>query len=531
MIGLSLTDTRELLDQNLDIIMPLHGDEPVTAETATHKLYDARLHLRPYTEPHFDIAVAAVADRPAARGPLRTGPAVGRRHAHPGGLRRARAPLGHRRGARPGLRARRWTARSGGSSAWCMLPRPVSRPTRTSSTGSSSGSGYFERVAAFPQMGIEGDHALREMVEFVNTSGVGAIGTWEDVAAQIEKLTTQSNGGFGCYLMLAHEWANPAATKRSYELIAQHVMPLLPGACAADDRAPARAPQRRTRDGEDPERRRRAHDGEVRAGGRGEPGLVVSLPPYATTGVGSLPHADPVAAVRHVLRAYDVPFCPQLPRAEGDMVREWLRRKLPACGWSPDRDRERPAAWDVFVAAVRAAPPAHGVVKLQATGPATLATALEGPGDAGLAREISTWLAANAAGQVRRLHELGLGVILLVDEPGLASAGVAGALQRCRQRGGTRDLQLHDPVRGGRGADRRDERVPRGRALAVAIGTPAAGGRLAAEPLADHVALRARELRAERHVVGAQDVTDRGHRIGVGQAPHAGRGVRRQRDH
>ena len=154
---------------------------------------------------------------------------------------------------------------------------------------------------------------------------------------------------------------------------------------------------------------------------------MVSLPPYATTGVGSLPHADPVAAVRHVLRAYDVPFCPQLPRAEGDMVREWLGGEPPACGWSPDRDRERPAAWDAFVAAVRAAPPAHRLVKLQVTGPATLATALDGPGDAGLAREIATWLAANAAGQIRRLHELGLGVILLVDEPGLASAGVADA--------------------------------------------------------------------------------------------------------
>ena len=150
---------------------------------------------------------------------------------------------------------------------------------------------------------------------------------------------------------------------------------------------------------------------------------MVSLPPYATTGVGSLPHADPVAAVRHVVRAYDVPFCPQLPRAEGDMVREWLGGEPPACGWSPDRDRERPAAWDAFVAAV--APPSHGLVKLQVTGPATLATALEGPGDAGLAREIATWLAANAAGQVRRLDELGLGVILVVDEPGLQSAGVA----------------------------------------------------------------------------------------------------------
>src|SRR3954452_8100768 len=60
MIGLNPTDTRELLDQNLDVVMGLlPSAEPVSAETATHKLIDARLHLRPYSK--FDIAVAAVA--------------------------------------------------------------------------------------------------------------------------------------------------------------------------------------------------------------------------------------------------------------------------------------------------------------------------------------------------------------------------------------------------------------------------------------------------------------------------------------
>ena len=56
---------------------------------------------------------------------------------------------------------------------------------------------YFERVAAFPQMGIEGDHALREMVEFVNTSGVGAIGTWRGRGGADREAADQSNGGFG----------------------------------------------------------------------------------------------------------------------------------------------------------------------------------------------------------------------------------------------------------------------------------------------------------------------------------------------
>src|ERR1700753_4524109 len=61
MIGLSPTETRELLDVNLDIIVRLLHGEVVTQRTKTHNLVDAQLQLRPYTDPCFDIAVAAVA--------------------------------------------------------------------------------------------------------------------------------------------------------------------------------------------------------------------------------------------------------------------------------------------------------------------------------------------------------------------------------------------------------------------------------------------------------------------------------------
>ena len=46
--------------------------------------------------------------------------------------------------------------------------------------------------------------------------------------AQIQRLIDQS-GGFGTYLFMAHEWADRAATLRSYELFAQEVMPLFQG--------------------------------------------------------------------------------------------------------------------------------------------------------------------------------------------------------------------------------------------------------------------------------------------------------------
>jgi limonene 1,2-monooxygenase len=243
MIGLNPTDTRELLDQNLDIIMRLLRDEePITAETATHKLFDARLHLRPYSQPHFDIAVAAVASP--------TGPRLAGRYGL--GLLSVGATLtpegfdalGHHWGVAE-ERAQAY-GQTVNRDDWRLVGLVHAAETREQAYkdveyGIEQWFRYFEGVAAFPQMGIEGDHALREMVEFVNTSGVGAIGTWEDVAAQIEKLQTQSNGGFGAYLMLAHEWANPEATKRSYELIAQHVMPIFQGHAQPTIDARARA--------------------------------------------------------------------------------------------------------------------------------------------------------------------------------------------------------------------------------------------------------------------------------------------------
>jgi hypothetical protein len=168
------------------------------------------------------------------------------------------------------------------------------------------------------------------------------------------------------------------------------------------------------------------------------------LPALATTGVGSLPFSSPAEATRHAARAYAVPFCPQLPRLDGDMISEWLGADPAGCGWNPDRDRQRPAAWDAFTAEVTARPPAHRTVKLQVTGPLTLARALERtadrPGGRGemlaLAREIARWLAVSVREQLVTLRGHGLDALLLVDEPGLARLGLTG-----------HDVTIWDPLR------------------------------------------------------------------------------------
>ena len=133
---------------------------------------DARLHLRPYTEPHFDIAVAAVASP--------TGPRLAGRYGL--GLLSVGATLtpegfdalGHHWGVAE-ERAQAY-GQTVDRKDWRLVGLVHAAETREQAYkeveyGIEQWFRYFEGVAAFPQMGIEGDAPLREMVEFVNTSG------------------------------------------------------------------------------------------------------------------------------------------------------------------------------------------------------------------------------------------------------------------------------------------------------------------------------------------------------------------------
>jgi len=58
-------------------------------------------------------------------------------------------------------------------------------------------------------------------IEEINEGGRGAIGTSDDALRVLENYWTKT-GGFGCILMLAHDWADWEATKRSYELFVRN---------------------------------------------------------------------------------------------------------------------------------------------------------------------------------------------------------------------------------------------------------------------------------------------------------------------
>jgi limonene 1,2-monooxygenase len=55
-------------------------------------------------------------------------------------------------------------------------------------------------------------------------SGFAVVGTPDDAVAQLSRLWEQT-GGFGCFMQLAHNWADWENTKHSWELFARYVIP------------------------------------------------------------------------------------------------------------------------------------------------------------------------------------------------------------------------------------------------------------------------------------------------------------------
>jgi limonene 1,2-monooxygenase len=63
------------------------------------------------------------------------------------------------------------------------------------------------------------------------TSGTTVIGTPDDMCAAIQKVLDLT-GGFGTVIGFAHDWANPEATRRSWDLFARRVIPEFNGMLA-----------------------------------------------------------------------------------------------------------------------------------------------------------------------------------------------------------------------------------------------------------------------------------------------------------
>ncbi|WP_342338373.1 MULTISPECIES: LLM class flavin-dependent oxidoreductase [unclassified Rhodococcus (in: high G+C Gram-positive bacteria)] len=255
MLGLSQIDTRELLAENADIIMRLLRGETVSAKTRTHELVDARIQMAPYSSPLFDVVVAAIASPTGAR--LAGHHGIGLLSIAATLTADGFSALQHHWGMLEEFATLAGRSEDVDRSKWRLvgpfhIAETREQAYRDVEHGIEHWFKYLQHVAAFPQMAVEGENK-REMIDFINNSGIGVIGTAEEARAQVQRLIDQS-GGFGTLLLQGHDWANPQATARSYELFAQDVMPFFQGQAQplldADERA------RRVREGQADEHRK-----------------------------------------------------------------------------------------------------------------------------------------------------------------------------------------------------------------------------------------------------------------------------------
>jgi len=230
MMGIDVAKQRDMMEEALEaILLLLRTDEPVSYETDWFTLRNARLQLRPLTRPHFEVAVAAQVSPAGPRAAGRFGCgllSIGATSI--GGF----DALGYHwnvveeRAAQFDQPADR--------AAWRLVgPMHIAETREQAVADVAFGLGewidYFQRVAALPLAPDTENHG--DLVEALNASGFAVIGTPDDAVAQIRRLADQS-GGFGTYLLMAHEWADRPQTLRSYELFSRYVMPEVTGHAA-----------------------------------------------------------------------------------------------------------------------------------------------------------------------------------------------------------------------------------------------------------------------------------------------------------
>ncbi len=224
MMGIQPIKQRDMMDEALEVIVRLLKGETVTHKTDWFELNEARLQMTPFSRPHVEIAVASQVSPTGAR-------AAGK---HGAGL----LSIGATSAGGFNALASNWAiaeeqAKEHGMTmdrdAWRLVGPMHVAETREKARenvrfGLHKWIAYFRDVAALPLVG-EGD---ADPVDMMIESGMAVIGTPEDAIAQLERLRSQS-GGFGCFLQMAHNWADWAQTQRSYELIARHVAPKFQG--------------------------------------------------------------------------------------------------------------------------------------------------------------------------------------------------------------------------------------------------------------------------------------------------------------
>jgi limonene 1,2-monooxygenase len=225
MLGVNPADQRRRLAESFDAIYALFtSDEPISRKSDWFELKEAHLQVRPYTVPHVELALSALISP--------SGPKLAGRYG--ASLLSFGATLAE------GFKnlAVHWQVyeqvcrenhHTPDRATWRLVGPVHVAETREQAMrdieyGLLQYCNYYRDAANLPL--APDAKSAREAAEYMIESGAASIGTPEDIIAGIRRMELVSDGGFGTFLITTHNWANPEATRRSYQLFADEVMPV-----------------------------------------------------------------------------------------------------------------------------------------------------------------------------------------------------------------------------------------------------------------------------------------------------------------
>jgi limonene 1,2-monooxygenase len=220
LMGIPIAKQRDRMDEALAVLVRLLRGEEVTHDSDWFQLKGARLQMTPYSRPSVEIAVASQISPTGAR-------AAG---THGLGLLSLGATSvgGFNALSSNWAIAEEMAAEHGQTmdrAAWRLVGPMHIAETREQALkdvefGLEKWIYYFREIANLPLVPEGAANPVQALLD----SGLAVVGTPDDAAEKLQALVDQS-GGFGCFLLMAHNWADWAATRKSYELLARYVFP------------------------------------------------------------------------------------------------------------------------------------------------------------------------------------------------------------------------------------------------------------------------------------------------------------------
>lgn len=220
MLGVPPEKTRERMVEALEVILRLLDGEIVSKQTDWFDLREARLQLLPFTRPRPEMVVPSVATPSGATAAGRYGLGML--------CLAASDATGYEALGRNWSIACEAAEESGRdmdrSTLRLVAPMHLADTREKARENVRFGLVRYLNYADTFSLGKWQVPAGVDPVDFVVDMGYAVIGTPDDAIEMLERMVAKQ-GDFGCFLNQAFDWADWAATKRSFELYSRYVIP------------------------------------------------------------------------------------------------------------------------------------------------------------------------------------------------------------------------------------------------------------------------------------------------------------------